>query len=386
MSENIKEQNVFFICLSENWGTLERGVIRDCNVANEQSMNAFLYCYKGSAIEERAIELGINTLHHHGKAFTKVFEWHKFRNIPQLLNQHNINFVHCYNIKILWPIAFFLRRYPGIPLVLTQRDEFKKFYKEFWYRPLISRLDQVLVPMTEMLENIKGHLGVPSKRIEFCGMGAIRFEDEQNNTQRFIKEEGELIFATNFGGEEKNLDHLQPLLKALEVFKKKGRAFKLILSSKKKWEDFLIYEHIQDEVRKCGLTENVQFSTVKRLGSIQKEVDIWIGLPKKEDLEDFCVTSLLNGTPVLFPRSAASMELLRELGKVGESYKGQDSRELRTKLDAMLKDLDFYCSNVKNSQKLLDSLYGKATYTAQFLSNYQRVIARRKRFVERRLP
>ena len=131
-SQELVNKNFLFIGLSDRWGTKERSILRDCLMAKEAGANVYLYCHKDSFLSEKAKSLGIDLVFHKGKFYTKFVQWHKLRALKKLIIDLKIDLIHCYNIKILWPIAFFIRRKHHISLVLTQGNEIQKFYRNFY--------------------------------------------------------------------------------------------------------------------------------------------------------------------------------------------------------------------------------------------------------------
>ena len=51
--------NIFFMGLSNRWGTEERTILKDCILAQEAGAKVYLYTYKDSVLDWRAKEQGI---------------------------------------------------------------------------------------------------------------------------------------------------------------------------------------------------------------------------------------------------------------------------------------------------------------------------------------
>lgn len=369
--------------LSNRWGTEERTILKDCIIAKDAGAKVYLYTYKDSVLDWRAKEHGIECLYHQGKFVTKVFKWHKLRKLQDLMNELSVNVVHCYDIKVLWPLCLFMRTMPLTPLVFTLTVELKKYYRDFWYKPLSERVDQILLPMSEMVENVWGHLGIPPRKIEFVGLGLspYRGEDIQYSPPfRFDKERW--YIGSNLNGIETNTHFLDTVFHAFRVMMEKGledRNYTFALCNERNWSECVLTSELRRQVKDWGLEEHVAFVDETNVAKHQAYVDLWLGLTRREDLEDYAIQSLMGGKPVCVPRTAFSMEVLRSFGIVGETYKKGDSRELREKCETILRNLSTYEKNLHKAHQSLSEAYGDQVYKDSMLKMYQKVLSRRHR-------
>ncbi len=379
------KQNLLYICPSETWGTRERMVLQDCLIAREVGHDVFLYCLKDSLLHVYAKEQRIDCIYHQGKLRTRFLKWHKLSAIKQYIKRLDINLVHCYELNLLWPISYFLRRSPKVPLIFTFSHEVQKYYKQFWIRPLITRLDLGILPIKEMLASIRSHIDIPLRKIQFCGLGlcsgkAPEKEDVALNRDHYV-------IGTSVGGFEKDIDFLKPLLLALQGLNSKkinDKSIKLILLSQKKWQESLIFPELRQFVNDHNLAGDIVFETSKNMLDAQNEVDFWVGNPTLEPIEDYTLMAMLAGKPIVSPRTSAFLELLREYGPVGESYKMGDTREIRLKCERILINLDGYKCHIIENEETLRRYYGRDIYRNQLLSHYERTLNRRARHADRK--
>lgn len=373
--------------LTKRWGTEERLILKDCLLAQRNGAKVFLYTYKNTRLESKAVEVGVECLYHKGKFAFKIFEWHKLRKLSRLIDELNVNLVHCYDSRVLWPLCFYLRQKKLIPLVFTLTSELKSYYRDFWYRPLASRIDQVVLPFPDMVENVWGHLGLPPRRINFVGMGnKTRVSETQRPPFRFTEERW--YIGTNLNGIETNTQFLETLFHAFRVMierKLEGKNFTFALYNEKSWADTRLTDELRRQVKDWGLEEHVAFVGPCDIPEQQKWVDLWLGLRRREDLEDYAIQSLISGIPILVPRSTSSMELLRTFGQVGETYKIDDSREIREKADIILRNLATYKSNLHKAHEALERGHGSDHYEEEMVSSYKKLLGRRRRLQRIRL-
>ncbi|MCR9203328.1 MAG: hypothetical protein NXH75_02040 [Halobacteriovoraceae bacterium] len=377
-----KNQNFFFLGLSNRWGTEERTILKDCIISQDAGAKVYLYTYKDSVLDCRAKEFGIECLYHQGKFVTKVFKWHKLRKLQSLLNNLSINVVHVYDIKILWPMCYFMRSMPLVPLVYTLSSELKGYFKGFWYKPLSERVDQVLLPMSEMVENVWGHMGIPPRKIDFIGLGLNPDIEFDKKKPPFRFDENRYYIGTNLNGIETNTHFLDTVFHSFRIMIEKGledKNYTFALCNERKWSECVLTSELRRQVKDWGLEEHVAFVDETNVAKHQSYVDLWLGLTRREDLEDYAVQALLAGKPVCVPRTAFSMEVLRSFGIVGETYKNGDSREIREKCETILRNVETYETNLHKAHQSLKETYGEDFYRESLIKIYQKLLSRRRR-------
>jgi glycosyltransferase involved in cell wall biosynthesis len=369
--------------LSHRWGTEERTIIKDCLIAKSAGAKVYLYTYKDSVLDERAKTHEIDCLYHQGKFVTKVFKWHKLRKLKNLLTELQVNVVHCYDIKMLWPLCLYMRSMPLVPLVFTLSNDLKTYYRNFWYKPLISRIDQVLLPMSEMVENVWGHMGIPPRKIDFIGLGLKTLKEkgpEEKPPFRFTKKRW--YIGTNLNGIETNTHFLDTVFHSFRVMIEKGlddKNYTFALCNERNWSECVLTNELRRQVKDWGLEEHVAFVDQKDVARHQLDIDLWLGLTRREELEDYAVQALLAGKPICVPRTAFSMEVFRSFGVIGETYMSGDSREVREKCETILRNYDTYEKNLHKSHQALKETYGHEVYEESLTKIYEKLLNRRRR-------
>lgn len=376
-------QNFFFLGLSNRWGTEERTILKDCIISKDAGAHVYLYTYKDSVLATRAKEFGIECLYHQGKFVTQVFKWHKLRKLQSLILELKINVVHCYDIKILWPMCFFMRSMPLVPLVFTLTSELRKYFREFWYKPLSERVDQVLLPMSEMVENVWGHMGIPPRKIDFVGLGLNPYiVANEDDVPPFRFDENRWYIGTNLNGIETNTHFLDTVFHSFRVMTEKGldgKNYTFALCNERPWNECVLTSELRRQVKDWGLEDHVAFVDETNVSRHQGYIDLWLGLTRREDLEDYAIQALLTGKPVCVPRTAFSMEVLRSFGVVGETYKRGDSREIREKCETILRNIDTYQKSLHKAHQSLSETYGEDFYRESMTKMYQKLLNRRRR-------
>lgn len=385
--------NILIVCPSEYWSTIERTALRDCKLLKDAGHQTYLYCLQDSFLDIKAREAGVKIIPHHGKLSTSVMRWKKLSHLSKLIDDFSIQIVQCYDIHMLWPVSYFLRNKPLIPLIFSYNVEVQKVYRQMWYRPLISRIDVTLIPNREMLEGVVGSLGIAPHKIEDCGLGVG--EEKlglrsltQGESGHFLENfRDDWLFGSYVGAHESDIRFLRPIFEALKVLneiKPQGKSCKLVLISDKPWDQTLIYPELRTELIDSGLDQDVLFESKTSVIRLQQWMDLWIGLRTYEAIEDYTVSALLGGVPVVLTRSTTSVELLRPNQALGRTYKKNDSRELRTKILHILANYEYAQQNIQSSYDHLKELFGIETYRDQLLAIFKKSLQKRARFYRRK--
>lgn len=371
------QQNILFVCPSEYWGTGERIAIRDMITAKEVGHNVFLYCLRDSSLHNKAKQLGIDCFFHTGKKNLKLRHWFQLSEVRKIIRNFDISIVHCYGLNFFWPISYFLRKKKKVSLILSLNSDIKKFYLDFYYRPLISRLDLVLLPLREMFESLHGHLDIPLMKMEFMGLGL------QCSSQKMAPRRVDVWeFGTFVGGHVDDPEHVLPVLRTLSSLishEETDRNFKLYLLSDKEWDKFVIYPELAKYIKEHAIEEFVSFEKVSDVESFQRKLHLWISLNNHEAIEDYTICALLNKVPVITPRNPFSMEILRQFGNVGRTYKASDSRELKNRCLEVTRDEDMMLQNLTHVSDQVERTFGVVSYKNQLLKLYERALNKRAR-------
>lgn len=378
-----EQQNILYVCLGSTWGTRERMAIKDCKISKEIGHNVFLYCLRDSIIHMKAKSLGIDCLFHSGGLSFNFFKWHRLNDFVSYLTNFDIKLVHCYDINFLWPASFYLKRRNLVPLVFTFNHDIKKYYKKFWHKNLIRRIDKVFIPIKEMADGVHGHLEIPMRKFEYTGIGAQGCKAEEI----VHKSTGSWFVGCSVGGHEVNAKSLIPIISAvnsLNIKSSVSKKVKLIIYTEATWDKFLIHNEVKKLIKDLDATNHVFLETAESLDSACLNVDLWVGLSVKEPIEDLLMNSILSSRPSIAPRTYATMELFRKYGKLGETYKTSDSRELRDKMEKILYSYDKYVSTIFSEKDLLLSDFGHEFYKNQLLSGYEKSLTKRERLFKTR--
>jgi len=375
--------NFFYMGLSNRWGSEERTILKDCLQASRSGAKVYLYTYKDSLLGNRAKLHDIECFYHQGKFATKFYKWHRLRKLRQLISDLNINLVHCYDIKTLWPLCYYLRSLSLVPLVFTLGRDIKDHHRNFWFRPLIERIDQVLLSSSEQVENVWGHMGIPPRKTDFIGFGLpVMDKSRERDKPPYRFSEDRFYIGTNLNGIETNTRFLDTVFHSFRVMIEKGldgKNYTFALFNERAWNECVLTDQLRRQVKDWGLEEHVAFVGPSDIFSDQFDVDLWLGLVRRETLEDYAVSALLVAKPVVIPRTTCSMELFQKHGQVGETYLSGDSREIREKCELVLRNLSTYEKSLHQSFQGLAETYGAKRHEETLSKIYKKLLGRRRR-------
>jgi hypothetical protein len=372
------QQNILFVCPTNNFGTRERMLLRDVQMLKEIGHNVFVYCLRDSYIDLSCKQIGVDSLYHEGKEHLTVLKWYKLRKLKHYIQKLDITIVHCYELNFLWPLAFFLRRKNLTPLFFTLNHDIKHFYAQFWYKTLISRLDLVFLPVREMIESIHGHLHLPLRKIYFSGMGLKKVEFQEVKKKL---DESVWNIACWVNSHEIDKEELRNCLQAiwsLNMNSQNSKPTHLHLYGAKKWDENILYKSLLKMIEELNISDYVYFQDETDV--LEINADIWLSYITKNPLEDYSIIAILKGIPTITPRNSTTQELHRIYGQACSTYMPGDSRELRMRLEDLMDDYSTAVQSCARAEQDLWAEHGEEGYKYNLFRIYEKHLNKRKRF------
>ena len=354
--------SVLYICLSDAWTLKERAVIRDCLIVREAGYLPILYCRKKSFLEKKAQELELPVIHYTRHLTLNPLTWYRFFSLSNELKALNVCLVHSYDLETLLPISIVLRRLPFIPLICTlYADALRRPY--VWHHLLASRIDLILYPWDQDNRLIASELELPLRKIDFCGLG-VKWTDPKDSdlTDRVVKVAISLDRDTKMANEQ-----LTQLWIILEAIMPPTKYCLYLVGSK--------FDLSACPVNVCLVDDEKML--------LEQDFDLWCCMRASERADDYILSAILSGRPVILPRTSNLVFLLQENSFLGESYKLNDFRELRCKLQKMIGNIESYRQVLKKLQSKLCDEHGHDAYKRALLAHYLRVLGKRKRRFQR---
>ncbi len=383
-------KSIIYICPGSTWSTRQRSALRDIEIAREVGNKVIVYVTKDSFFEKNLNHLGIPTIHIEPHFLSRLTKFHDHVAIGKIIKEHKIDIVHCYDFAYLFSLSLQLQRNVLVSFVLTQDHIVEKQLRKFWYRPIITRIDSLILLSKHLKNDALGGLQLPVKKIEYFGMGLYRDGDLVKNDPE-IEIQFENYFDSNLVGcyispAVESIKDINSVLSAFYVIKTKNpnsHNTKLVLFSTVSFKEIPVFEELTNFIKEHELNNDLLFVTTHDIKTVQKKMKLWISIDKNDLLEDYSITAVLNEIPILIPRNFCSTEVLREYQGVGEVYKLGDARELREKWEQIIASHHLYEDKTKVFKYFFEKEYSVKNYKANLIALYTRIIQRRTRLFKK---
>lgn len=377
------KNKILFICPTNRWNTRERSLLYDIENAIDNDNEVLFYGLKGSPVDRRIDSNKVQKYYHPGLVQTHFFLWPKLIRLSALLEDPALNLVHCYKLNILWPICFFLRGNKKVSVVLSQFFELKKNYRGLWHRLLIKRCDLIFVPFEHLVKNLWSRIGVHPRRIEVRTPCLYMGSKESSGKAIFEKFEQFYSIGIYISEADKDVEALYPYLRALIVVNERfkwERPIKLVFVTEGSWNEKVVYLKLKQKILDEGIEEHIVFHSDDHPASYMHYFDLWMSLPSGEGLDDLSLLATSIGTPILAARHPSVVEFYTEYGKIGETYKASDVRDIVRKWELILSKSELYQDEIELAANKIKERYSHKAYKNQYVSSIQKIVARRERY------
>jgi hypothetical protein len=377
-------RNILYLLPTRDWSTKERFALRDIILAKKQGYNIYLCTYEDSFLAKIARNLDVEIIPFKEHFLNRLTVFHKHFPLSQINKLAKIDIVHCYDFNLLFSLSVQLKTENLTALVITQDHVIDKPLQRFWYRPLISRIDSLIMVNKNLKQDALGNLGLPLKKIEYFGMG-LKIEepiDSEKIAINFELYKDYFLAGTYVSPEISDIATLTPLLSALKVLNEKlpgGKKSKLVFISAVEFQSISILPEIMRQVQEQELQEDVLFVTTQDIVRIITYLNVWISNCSQELIEDFAISAIMQEVPAIFARNFCTKDLIEEYEGVGETYKLYDARELRDKWEKMILGNAVFKEKTRLYKYFIEREHSYKTYKTQLLNLYTRTVQRRAR-------
>ncbi|HXH32507.1 MAG TPA: glycosyltransferase [Bacteriovoracaceae bacterium] len=386
MREKIRlsDLTVLYVCLSEEWSTIERRCIADASYFRNIGGTAFILCHEKSLVDRESEKDDIPRLYF-GAALTG---WKSRLNfyfqIQQILLKQQIDIIHSYNFDSLLPLGMILKSLPQVPLVFTYNEFLPWKNHSFFDRWFISRTDSIFTFSPNIKELAAENFPVSARKIHVTGAG-IDFPAKILRSQHPEEKKKIMTFIPRTEDDLKNLrllvDAIPPLLHHL---KSVGFNQKLIFTflTDISWYTHPIYDGIKRMILERHLEMHISFETRPLASHSFQDCDIFIGLPTTELFSDQDLYALVTQTPVLLARTSTRQHLVKQ-GKFGETYHPEDGRELKDKIIKILANYSNYLEELNGVELELQEQHHFERYAEELYAHYEKLYTQRLRYTQK---
>lgn len=377
-------KTILFFIPTHSFATKERVALRDMSIALESGFKVYLATNLQSYLAESASKLGVECFQVGDHFINRLTDYHKHYPISKKIKKYQIDIIHCYDFNFLFSIATQMRSFNLTSLVFTQDHTIDKPLQKFWYKPLISRIDFLILLNKHLKNDLVGNLGLAQKKVEYFGMGIRNIAPAIPEVleESFRPYKDYFLAGTFVSPELKSIDPLVPILLALKVINQKREnnlPVKLVLISHFDFKELSIFKELLDFIAENQIGDDILFASTADVDGVMTKLSVWISNAKDEFLEDYAVSALVHEIPILAPRNFCSLELLREYEGVGELYKLYDSRELREKWTKIILGFDLYKDKARLFKFFIEKEHDFKLYKNDLLDLYAKMTLRRNR-------
>jgi glycosyltransferase involved in cell wall biosynthesis len=386
MREKIRlsDLTVLFICLSEEWSTVERRCIADASYFRNIGGAAFILCHQGSILDKEAEGEDIPRLHFPGnlKGFRSKLNF--YFQIQHILSKQQIDIVHSYNHESLLPLGMILKGLPQIPMVFTFNENIPWKKNSILSRWFVSRTDSIFTFSPNIKELAGETFPVSARKIHVTGAGIdfparlIRSHhtQEQKKIMTFIpRNEEDLSHLRLF------VDAIPPLLHSLKSWEFNQKLIFTFLTDVS-WYTHPLYDGLKRMILERHLEMHISFETRPLASSSFQDCDIFVGLPRAELFSDSDLYALVTQTPVILPRTSTRQQLVKG-GKFGETYHPEDGRELKDKLLKILTTYNNYLEELNGVELELQEQHHFEKYAEELYAHYEKLYTQRLRYSQK---
>lgn len=391
MNINQEKINLLIVCLGNKWTASEVNAFYNCILFKEKGYGVYLYCLKNSILCELAKKAGITCISPEGKISFKIWNWTRLGKLHSLLFDYNISIIHCYEIRLIWVLAYFLRKHPFVPLVLSVYTVSPKFYTKVWHKILKRRIDYTIIPTLDYYSFFKLILNIPKRKIGRINGPLIKSDQKDksfhyalewqfpNGLAKFYKDHW--LIGTEISS-FKNILDLKNLLNSLKIIKQDfflGKRLHLLIFSPIDWNKNPYYSSICRILRKNEIKDVVSFIHLEDVSSMQTHMDIWFSFPNKEVLNRSFLSSIFNGVPAIIPKGSEIDGVFSSYPNIFRVYKEGDMRQIIFSLKEILENYEGFLANIDKSSKELTREYERDYFSNSLEEVYLFLLRKRKR-------
>lgn len=377
----LKDFTVLAVCPSEKWSTIERRAIFDCTYLRNIGGNPVLLCFEGSQIDIEAEKEDIPKIFIKRHKLTPYKDFNFIVEFRHLLNENRYDIVHCYDLSSMWISAFLMGRKQETPFFLTLNQNINSVYHNVLAKWLLKRVDAIFTLSQETHNFVCESFSIAPSHVKNIGSGIEIIKSKTKKTKP-----NKLGCVIDNMNELKRLSYIVKIFRFLKSHHKNKGTEELTLSL------FLGPRIYQQDRAKKVLTEfdhefyqgDIMLYSLENKKTEFKELDLLIGVAFDEPLNDYEIVSLINETPVLFPRTAMRQSLMFKYQGIAESYQEGDIREAISKIVEIIANYSTYRKALSKFSDEIYAIHGIDFYADKLEQVYEQNVEKRVRFTKKK--
>lgn len=380
----LSDLTVLYVCLSEEWGTIERRCIADASYFRNIGGSAFILCHEKSLLDKEAEKEDLPRIYFSNDLSSWRFKLNFYFQIQHILQKQQVDIIHSYNYESLLPLGMILKSMPQIPMIFTFNEDIPWKKNTILDKYFISRTDSIFTFSPNIKELAAETFPVNPRKIHVTGAG-IDFPPRIIRSSHAGEKRKIVTFIPRTEDDLKNLklfvESIPPLLYHLE---QQGYKQQLIFTflTDISWYDHPIYDGLKRMILERQLEMHISFETRPLASASFQDCDIFVGLPLHELFSDQDLYALVTQTPVLLPRTSTRSHLVKQ-GKFGETYHPEDARELRDKMISILMNYPKYLEELNGVELELQDQHHFERYAEELYAHYEKLYSQRLRYTQK---
>ncbi|MFZ9002028.1 MAG: glycosyltransferase family 4 protein [Bacteriovoracaceae bacterium] len=375
--------HILIICPKKDWDLTSQWAYEICKNLLDLGYKITLVCRENSYLYKKLKKHPIHFIFQQGMISFKFWNWKQLDPVLDSISKDKIHLIHCFDLRYIWPLFFFLRKFPEIPLLHFQGSHVSEKYNKIWHKIIKRRVDHIFVPEKRNMDYLYLQFHIPLRKMTSVGLPLKhRFSEEKDFYHHLdwslalkadeLKANHTLI-GLEVSGYAK-MERVQKILKILTLLRDDGlfkRPFILFFASKRDWKEHPLYGPLSRLALETDFKHDIVFYPSQNLKGLIKEMDIWLTLDNKTYMNDSVICALENSISVMAPKSEFLLNLAQRWPQHIKGYQLGNGRELY-----------FGIKNLLNKQLDISYLAKFDHFHASvFLNQYEKSLKRRSRLV-----
>lgn len=383
-SPPIQTKSVLLVCLSNGWGTQEKAIWRDLESLKFAGLTVGIVCTRNSFLYQLAVKAKHLVYPYNGESFSRLFDTKFYFYVKKNFEKTPYQIIKTYNPKSIYPLSYLLRMFPESALILGLYKEELSGRKSFFDKFFHARVDEVLVPSSDLVSYVARSMAVGQGRINVVALGIEGADEWQNWKKKYPP--SKFIIGTLLSAESEEIDLLEVAFDSIKAVESwigehlPDTALEFWIFSERPWRERIVFEEINQKLWEKNLTSVVILKDLE-MGHELKAInscDVWVCLEEDVPIGHDALLALVQGIPSIHLRTSAAAQLARRPQSLLGTFAHGNSRELRQKIiDAfsMLKQAGpHHVFSVA-----IRAEHAPQHYTEELLKHFNRALTRRAR-------
>ncbi len=381
----LADLSVLYICLSDEWDTIERRCLSDASYFRNIGGSAFILCHEKSLLDRAAEKEDIPRIYFSSNLSTWRSKLNFYFQLQVILQKTQIDLIHAYNYETLIPLGMILKGMPQIPMIFTFNENIEWRRSSFLDKWFVSRTDSIFTFSPNIRDLAVESFPVSGRKVHVTGAG-IDFPVKIDRAQHASTKKKIMVFIPRTERELHKLkifvDSISPLLYQLsQVGFNQQLIFTFITDIS--WYEHSLYDSIKRMILERHLEMHISFETRQLTSFSFQDCDLFVGLPMNELFSDLDLYALVTQTPVLLPRTSTRQQVVKQ-GKFGETYHPEDGRELKDKIAKILLNYSNYVEELNGVELELQEQHHFERYAEDLYTHYEKLYSQRLRYTQKK--